>query len=454
MATIAKELAAFACRTKYEDIPADVLERGKSALLHGICVGACCYHTPNAILIKSALRQFGETDKSATMLFDGYKTSVLNVASANAVMFHARIQEDTHGITHPGPVLIPLAIALSEKYGRTGKELLSDLIVGYEIAAAVGMHTTQKSNAKGFRATPIYGIIAAAAVAGRILQLDEEEMRAALTYSCAFANGLVGRTTVSDEWMYEAAVAVRSAVLSCFLAKNGVKSDAAYFEIAKGYYDAFAEVPQDIGIITSHLGKEWEMRKVMFKFFPSGVINQAHILNFVETVQKHEIDPTEIEAVTIRMNKAESQYPGPTSRGPFNDYTQSALSIPFVCANVLLKKRFTYEDQLEFDNPEILHLMDKVEIIGDENYKPNQSEIVIRMRDGSEIREEQKLSAEYFNCDYETEIKLVRGLQKEMVMTPGQLECLIAVIRNMENQPNMNGLISATVLAKEEPKAV
>lgn len=446
MSTIAENLAKFACGLTWEAIPGDVRERGKSALLHGISVGACCQETPNAKLIKRALRAFGSTGDEATMLFDGYRTSVVNAASAGAVQFHARIQEDTHGITHPGPVLIPLALALAEKYHRSGKELLTDLIAGYEIAAALGKYTTQASNAKGFRATPIYGIVAAAAVAGRAMRLDEQEMQAALTYACAFANGLVGRTTVSDEWMYEAAAGVRSAVLACCIAGEGAKSDAAYFEIPKGYYDAFAELPDDPDKITRDLGRVWEMRRVMFKFFPSGVINQAHILNFVETVKKHDFDAGAIRHITLVMNGPESRYPGPTSRGPFNDYTQSALSLPFVCANVMLKKRFTYDDQLEFDNPEILALMDKVEIVGEEDFPPNCSRLRIELTDGRVIEESQMLSAEYFNCDYETEIRLVRGLAPEMCIPPAQLEELIHQIRQVETADSVAPLVQATII--------
>ena len=87
---------------------------------------------------------------------------------------HTRAQDDTHfaAKTHVGSAVLPAALALAERDRCSGADVATPVIAGCEVAAAVGERLAPAVTARGFRATPVFGTLGAAAAAASLLGLD------------------------------------------------------------------------------------------------------------------------------------------------------------------------------------------------------------------------------------------------------------------------------------------
>jgi 2-methylcitrate dehydratase PrpD len=68
-----------------------------------------------------------------------------------------------HMLTHPGVLIVPAGLATAEGESRTGRELLTALAAGYEVQCRCARDFIPSTPAHGFRASPVYGILGAAA---------------------------------------------------------------------------------------------------------------------------------------------------------------------------------------------------------------------------------------------------------------------------------------------------
>src|SRR5437867_12014299 len=96
-------------------------------------------------------------------------------------------------LTHPGVLIVPAGLAPAEGQGRTGRELLTALVAGYEVQCRVARDFIPSTPAHGFRASPVYGILGAAATTARLLGLDAAATTHAIALAASFAGSLTER---------------------------------------------------------------------------------------------------------------------------------------------------------------------------------------------------------------------------------------------------------------------
>jgi 2-methylcitrate dehydratase PrpD len=109
---LAASAASFARGLVRDGVPADVLARAKANLL---CDLMCALGAGERAAPAWRLAR-GTTPATATLLLDGTRVHVEQAAFANAVLIHARAQDDTHypSQTHPDAAVIPAALAVGE----------------------------------------------------------------------------------------------------------------------------------------------------------------------------------------------------------------------------------------------------------------------------------------------------------------------------------------------------
>lgn len=448
MATLSQELAKFAYNLKYEDIPERVIEKIKTLVLHGICVGLAGYNLDSVKLARKAIlanpsNAYGE----ATVLGNGAKASVMDAAFATSIMFLSRVQADTHGVTHTGPVCIPLALALAEKEKRTGKELITALTAAYEIMGALGKDYTKLSAERGFRASSIYGIFGTATVAGLLLNLSEEELAHALGFAASFAFGTTESLAQGTmEWRYQEGVAARNGMIAALLAKEGAIAAPTALEGNKGFYKAFAGVNENLNGITANFGKVWETLNALIKLYPTCIQNNSHVHNAINLAVENDIDPTNIKSILVEMNSFESNYPGHRFWGPFVSQGQTLNSVPFCVSISLLDRRLNYDDLLLFEDPRILKMVNRVQVEGKDDVNLLCSRITVEMEDGKIYTRKLDVTEEFYNLDYKTDVEMIRKMADEIPLTMEQIDGLIETIANLETVTDVDQLIQWTTI--------
>ena len=154
---------------------------------------------PGVMAIRYMRAQGGTAE--ASVLTTGIRTTAVNAALANGMFAHADETDDFEPVTkaHPGSAVVPAALAMAEREGRTGTELIRAVVLGYDLCCRFLMtlgpdhvRATHRS-AEGTSAT-----FGAAAAAASLARLDEKGMRHALSYAAQQVSGLWSWTRDED----------------------------------------------------------------------------------------------------------------------------------------------------------------------------------------------------------------------------------------------------------------
>ncbi len=146
----------------------------------------------------------------------GHCSSAEGAALANGGLSHILEMDDLDRISvlHPGAVVIPAALAMAEQRGSTGRELLSAVIAGYEIAIRIG-EAVGKRHYYYFHNTATCGIFGSAAAAGWLMGLDEQQLVWALGNAGTQAAGL---------WQFNLEGAMSKHLHAGMAAANGMRA--------------------------------------------------------------------------------------------------------------------------------------------------------------------------------------------------------------------------------------
>ena len=126
-------LADFISGLEYEDLPLDVIEKTKEAILDyvGALLAGCSRGSIlSERLIELIIRNGGTQE--ATIIGQKAKVPVFNAALCNGVLSHVVELDDGHRIArgHPGVTVISAALAAAEYLGSSGKELITAIAAG------------------------------------------------------------------------------------------------------------------------------------------------------------------------------------------------------------------------------------------------------------------------------------------------------------------------------------
>src|SRR5207247_10496083 len=134
MATPTRTLAAFASTLSYEAIPTVVREATKQYLLDTIGCGIYGSQTPWAKILNQLIVEQGGRPE-ATLWLQGFRGPANTVALGLGVMMHSFELDDYHSGAklHPGAGVIPAALAVAERQGVRGGDVLRDIVAGCEL---------------------------------------------------------------------------------------------------------------------------------------------------------------------------------------------------------------------------------------------------------------------------------------------------------------------------------
>jgi 2-methylcitrate dehydratase PrpD len=166
---------AFIHRLSFPDLPDAVVAQAKRCLLDLVGVAASGRETDLSRIVHDyAVAQMGAGSGGARLIFDGRRASPAGAAYAGASTIDAFDAHDGHRFTkgHAGVALLPALLAATDSSGRwDGRELLTSLVLGYEIAirAGIALH----AGAGDYHTSGAWNALGCAAILARALSLDE-----------------------------------------------------------------------------------------------------------------------------------------------------------------------------------------------------------------------------------------------------------------------------------------
>lgn len=173
-------VARFIRDLAWEDLPPEVKQKAKTCLLDGLGAVLCGSRARIAEITARYVAGLWSGAGDATLFLQNRRSSTVGAALANGCAANALDMDDdgAHTRGHPGAQIVPAALAVGEAQGVSGKELLTALVVGYEVAHRAG-HCWHDHHAV-YQACGSWGSMACAAVAARLAGLEVEQIQHAL----------------------------------------------------------------------------------------------------------------------------------------------------------------------------------------------------------------------------------------------------------------------------------
>jgi 2-methylcitrate dehydratase PrpD len=331
---------------------------------------------------------------------------VPQAAFANSLLIHSADYDDTFDrtATHTNVTCLPAALSMAELLDHNGKALITAVALGVDLTCRLALVSHLFH---GWHNTTTVGIFGAAAAAGKILGLDRAQMVNALgiAYSQAAGNRQ-GREDGAQTKRLQPAFAAKAGLISALLAKRGVSGARNIFQGQWGFFRLYRDYEQPYEpeqwaqALTSELGIRFEGVNLGAKPYPCVRCSHAPIDGALQLAAEHDINPDDIEKVTVFTNERVID----TAGGPFvirtNPEVDAKFSIPYTVAVALTRKKVTLEDFKEetVRDAEIGKLAAKVKVVVGSEFKESLStmgpiRIDIKLKTGTELSRRVELTS-------------------------------------------------------------
>lgn len=249
--TLSRQLARFVVGTRFEDLPAPIVEAWKTIVLDSLAVGFVGSTDRLARALSEVAHTLGGT-ADCTVINSTYRTDVSRAAWLNGTLIGTP-QSDSPSNAHAASNVVPAIMAMAERHHLDGKAFLAALILGGEVGGRIEAAGVDVETKRGFHNPAVQGPFSAAAAVGRLLGFDEDTMVHALGIAGSSSAGL-------QEFAFEGADmkathAGRAAQLgleSALLAAAGVLGPSTVLEGPFGYFNGFS-LPTDPRQVVANL---------------------------------------------------------------------------------------------------------------------------------------------------------------------------------------------------------
>lgn len=350
--SVGKELSEYITGLSYDDLPSDVIHQAKRVVLDSLGTMFMGARKEEASGIRRFLRGLG-SQQECTVVRADFRTSAPWAAFANASYAQVHDCNDGHreaaaygGSSHPGRVAIPTALAVGEKLSASGREVLTTIVAGYDVAARL----------RGMKERPPASAYCSAAIASRLMGLDVDETR--------FAMGIAGYHSPRN---FPQARGLDTNFLSNgYQAKVGVEAAMLAREGLNG-----PKLGDDNRLSTRFpergLGKDFEIMNVYIKPYPTCRMTHGAVDAILALKEEVELGPSDVEEVTVRQ-LTHGMYITDDKVDVDSYYKTCQFNLPYIAACAIAdgavgEEQFTRE---RIADPQLHELAMKVKVISDE----------------------------------------------------------------------------------------
>ena len=359
--TPAAQLARFAAELQYSDIPESVVQKTEDLWIDWFGSAVAGHNArPVASITQFALAMGPQHGPSEVIGPDSQTSSPYLAAMANAAASHVVEQDDVHNgsVFHPAAVVFPTAVAVAQALGKSGQELLTACVAGYEVGIRVG-EFLGRSHYKIFHTTGTAGTLAAAAAVGHLLGLSAVQMLHAFGSAGTQSAGLWEfLRTAADSKQLHTAHAAGAGLMAAYLAKDGFTGAADIFCGPQGMA-AGMSTDSDPAKLTDGLGTRWATAETSFKWHASCRHTHPAADALLQVMRDHELKASDIAKVVTHVHQGAIDVLGPVVDP--STVHQSKFSMGTVLA---LAARFGFAGLTEFDSDfraaDTMALRDKV----------------------------------------------------------------------------------------------
>lgn len=342
---------------------------------------------PGKMAIRFAQAQGGVAE--ATILATDIKTSAVNAALVNGMFAHADETDDFEPATkaHPGSAVVPAALAMAEREGRSGMELIRAVTLGYDVCCrfllALGPDQVRGSHRSAEGTSSTFGSVAAAAALAR---LDEKGMRYVLSYAAQQVSGIWS-------WVRDAEHVEKAFDFSGMGARNGVTAAimvqlgfTGVWDVLDGEHnalDALSAAPRPEEMVAG-LGSRYFVCETAIKPFSVGYPIQAPLDAFLRLQREHGLNLDNVKRIVVRLPEDGARI--------VNNRSMPDVNCQYIIAAALVKGALSFEDSHSYERmaePEVRAAKERIELIADpalmDPAAPRSGRVEVTLRDGRTV---------------------------------------------------------------------
>jgi len=391
-------ISTWVAGMSYGDLPDDVIASTRLRVLDVI-----------GLSIAGSRTAFGTSVRKAATLYPGDeacvwgsadRASAAGAAFVNGALSQALEYDDTHNesIVHMSSPAVAAALALGDRVGSTGRDIITAVAIGNEISARVGSVTPQQFHKRGFHPSGLFAPFGVCWLASSLLKLSPAQMINAAGITGSFAAGLVQCWVDGTQSKFlHPGWAAQSGITAAVLAESGVTGPAEVFEGRFGLFASHLQAASPAPAferLTTGLGETWDSRNASFKPFPVAHVIHPYIDAALRLRERHDLTPETIARVVCPV----APYivgivcePLSEKRRPLTD-SHGRVSLQFTLAEAFARGRIGKDAYAETSlrDPAILALADRVDFVvdpampGSEQFK---GVVEVETTDGRRFRE-------------------------------------------------------------------
>ena len=317
--------------------------------------------------------------KSATVFGSKSKVPSRAAALVNGTISHALDYDDTHfaHIGHTSVGIYPAALAVGEEVKASASAIRDAYLLGAEAACRIGMVLGRGHYQKGFHQTATAGAFGATVAAGRLYQLNAQQMRAALSLVATRASGLKSQFGTMGK-PFNAGMSASNGVEAAALAKRGFTSADDGVGGPQGFVETHAESFDHVTPWQDPPPGKFIFEDVQYKLH--ACCHGTHAM--IEALKKAEVSGDDVESITVTthprwLKVCDIKQPRTGLEVKFSYVHLAAM----VANGVDTSSEKIFTDALAID-AKLINLAKRVKVVTDESYNDTTQSVVIKLTSG------------------------------------------------------------------------
>ena len=363
-ADITGRLARYMLEARSKNLPPVVALEAKHRILDtmGAMISGAKLK-PGEMTIRYIRGQGGVAE--ASVLTTDIKTSAINAAMANAMLAHADETDDVELVTktHPGSSAVAAALAMAEREGSSGMDMIRAVALGYDVCCrflmALGPDLVRGSHrsAEGTGAT--FSSVAAAASLAR---LDEAGMRYALSYAAQQVSGLWSWTSDTEhvEKAFDfAGMGARNGLTAVTMVQAGLTGVRDVFDCEHNVLEALSTQPKPEEMVAG-LGTRYYVTESAIKAYAVGYPIQAALDAFLTLRRENGLTVDNVDHIVVRLP---ADGAGIVDNSAMPDVNcQYVIAVALVDGAVSFANAHSYE---RMTDPKVRAVKERVQLVAD-----------------------------------------------------------------------------------------
>jgi 2-methylcitrate dehydratase PrpD len=437
-------LAEFAAALTYDKIPERVRDYCKDVLLDTLAC-AVAGHQGDETHQLAALSA-GLAQSSESTVIGGDRLSLAGATMLNGYLITAVTMCDAHRptLTHITPEVVPPALAIAERDGLSGRDLLVAIVAGSEVMTRIGVGIDYPAfRARGWHGPGVFGPFGAAAAVGRLRRFDAETMARAFGLAGSQAAGTFAAWGTPTVKFHQCRGAL-SGLMAALLAEQKFVATREFLTAPDGgLYNSYSNGGR-AEAATADLGSRWELEQIALRLWPSASSIQGMMTALFDIIEQHPIDPAQVKTLRIALSEPVFKLHGIFAR--YKAKFEALLSAHYVAAAILHDREMTLAqfEPARYDDPKLRRFAEQVEVRSDPALSGVQAIVEIETADGKTLSSrcdhprgspENPLSRAQIESKFRT---YARGR-----LSDGQVEDVIAAVVRLEDLSSVRTLMDA-----------